>query len=216
MENKHSARARGDRKAISPILTSRFTDAFAFAHVVHAAQERKGTTIPYLSHLMAVASLVLEHGGDEEMAIAGLLHDAAEDQGGYPMLDQIHARFGERVASIVEACTDTFEKPKPPYLERKQAYIDHLKVAHVDACVVAAADKLHNARAIRADFRVEGAALWERFNADSGTLHWYYGGVAKGLEPRLKGHRGHAMVEELQDIVGSVWGVQEPRERSWP
>jgi (p)ppGpp synthase/HD superfamily hydrolase len=216
MENEHSTRARGARKAISPILTSRFTDAFAFAHVVHAAQERKGTTIPYLSHLMAVASLVLEHGGDEDMAIAGLLHDAAEDHGGYPMLDQIHARFGERVGSIVEACTDTFENPKPSYLERKQAYIEQLKIAHVDACVVAAADKLHNARAIRTDFRTEGVAFWKRFNADSGTLHWYYGGVVNALEPRLKRHRGHAMVEELQDIVRSVWGVQEPRERSLP
>ena len=196
------------RKTIFPILTQRFTEAFAFASVVHSAQERKGTHIPYLSHLMAVASLVLEHGGDEDMAIAALLHDAPEDQGGYPMLDQIRARFGARVAKIVEACTDTFEDPKPAYRGRKERYIEHLADADRDACVVAAADKLHNGRAILADWRTEGAALWTRFNADSHTLHWYYREVANVLDRRLKSHRAHSMVKELQDVVASVWGPE--------
>jgi hypothetical protein len=109
-----------------PLLTNRFTDAIDFALVAHCAQVRKGTRIPYLSHLLAVASLVIEHDGDEDAAIAAVLHDAPEDQGGYAMVEQIRARFGDGVANIVVACTDTFESPKPDWPPRKTKYVEHL------------------------------------------------------------------------------------------
>ena len=138
----------------SPMLTDRFSRAFEFASVVHATQVRKGTRIPYLSHLLAVASLVIEHGADEDTAIAALLHDAPEDRGGKPMLEQIRARFGERVADTVHGCTDSFERQKGPYAERKTRYVEHLAGdASEETCLVSAADKLHNARSILHDLR---------------------------------------------------------------
>lgn len=187
------------------VLTARFADAFTFASVVHAAQVRKGTTIPYISHLMGVAALVLEHGADEDTAIAALLHDAAEDQGGRAMLAQIRMRFGDKVAAIVEACTDTFEEKKPEYRPRKQRYIEHLKEADTSTCLVAAADKLHNARAILADLRCHGPAVWTRFNADSSTQHWFYDSVERVLAQRLDGHSGSRLTGELRRVISAIW-----------
>jgi (p)ppGpp synthase/HD superfamily hydrolase len=153
----------------NPILTDRFAQAFAFASVVHANQTRNGTAIPYVSHVLGVASLVLEHGADEDTAIAALLHDAPEDQGGYAMLAQIKARFGDRVEKIVEGCTDSFEDPKPAWPKRKAAYLAHLGDAEAGAdtatCTVSVADKLHNARAILHDLRNVGIAVFARFGA---------------------------------------------------
>lgn len=190
---------------IVPVLTARFADAFAFASVVHAAQMRKGTAIPYLSHLMGVTALVLEHGADEDTAIAALLHDAAEDRGGWPMLEQVRARFGDKVAAIVEACTDTFEDPKPAYRPRKQKYIEHLHDADLSVCLVAAADKLHNARAVLADLRSDGPAIWSRFNADATSQHWYYDSVTKVLAERLAGHSGSRLTDELRRVIAAIW-----------
>lgn len=149
-------------------LTGRLDDAVAYARQLHAAQLRKGTTIPYLAHLLSVAALVLEHGGDEDQAIAGLLHDAVEDQGGRPILEEIRRRFGPRVAGIVAACSDTdVEEPShKPWRERKERYLEHLRQAPAEVCLVSAADKLHNARAILTDYRAIGDLLWKRFNAD--------------------------------------------------
>ena len=159
------------------ILTPRYADAVAYASSLHAEQARKSTTIPYISHLLGVSSLVLEAGGDEDMAIAGLLHDGPEDQGGKETLDHIRERFGDRVANIVEGCTDSLsEDPaeKPPWRERKEAYIAHLAEADDDTLIVSLADKLHNARAIVSDLLITGPQTWQRFNASSADILWYY------------------------------------------
>ena len=159
------------------VLTRRYADAVAYASTLHAEQARKSTTIPYISHLLGVSSLVLEAGGDEDMAIAALLHDGPEDQGGQSVLNEIRERFGDRVAHIVEGCTDSLsEDPedKAPWRERKVAYLDHLKNADGDTLTVSLADKLHNARAIVSDLRISGASTWDRFNAGRDEIIWYY------------------------------------------
>lgn len=157
-----------------PLLTGRYEEAFGLAARLHANQVRKGTTIPYLSHLMAVSSLVLENGGSEDEAIAALLHDAVEDQGGQPTLAEIRRRFGQTVADIVEGCSDTDVLPKPPWRERKQAYIAHIATVPASVRLVSAADKLHNARAILDDYRNLGEAVWSRFSAGPAEILWYY------------------------------------------
>jgi (p)ppGpp synthase/HD superfamily hydrolase len=162
------------RKLAAVPLGPRFLRAFAFAAEKHAGQTRKASSIPYIAHLMGVASLVLEFGGDEDMAIAALLHDVVEDCGGAPMLKEVRRRFGARVATIVDGCTDSFTIPKPPWRERKEGYIRHLKNALPDTRLVSAADKLNNVRSILADYREVREAIWERFNGGrEGTL-WYY------------------------------------------
>ena len=158
-------------------LGARYAEAVAYVSALHATQTRKTTTIPYISHLLGVSSLVLEAGGDEDLAIAALLHDGPEDQGGQPTLDEIRSRFGDRVAHIVEGCTDSFtEDPenKAPWKERKIAYLEHLKEADVDTLTVSIADKLHNARAIVTDLMIHGDDTWERFNGKKDGTLWYY------------------------------------------
>ena len=152
----------------------RLDDAFVLARELHAGQRRKGTDIPYLGHLMAVAALVIEDGGDEDEAIAALLHDAVEDQGGPPTLVLIRGRFGTRVAAIVAACSDTDETPKPPWRARKEAYLAHLRDPDLPEGTlrVSLADKLHNARAILADLRA-GHDVFARFNAPRQDQAWY-------------------------------------------
>jgi len=137
--------------------------AFQFAAERHTGQTRKASTIPYIAHLMGVASLVLEYGGDEDMAIAALLHDVVEDCGGAPMLKEVRRRFGRRVATMVDGCTDSDDDPKPPWRERKESYIRHLWSADADTRLVSAADKLNNVRSILSDRREVGEAVWERF-----------------------------------------------------
>ena len=155
-------------------LGPRFQLAFSFAARKHAGQIRKASTIPYIAHLMGVASLVLEFGGDEDLAIAALLHDVVEDCGGAPMLKEIRRRFGSRVAKIVDGCTDSDTCPKPPWRERKESYIRHLKNADAETRLVSAADKLNNVRSILSDYRAVGESIWIRFNGGrEGTL-WYY------------------------------------------
>ncbi len=148
--------------------------AFRYAAKWHAGQARKATTVPYLSHLMAVASLVLEAGGDEEMAIAALLHDVVEDCGGMPRLREIRKQFGSRVANIVEGCTDTFVEPKPDWIERKRGYLDEVTHADAETRLVSASDKLHNVRTILADYRKDGEGIWVRFNGKKQGTLWYY------------------------------------------
>ena len=169
-------------------LSPRFEDALLYATRLHATQTRKGNHVPYVSHLLAVTSLVLEAGGDEDTAIAALLHDAAEDQGGLATLAEIRTRFGGAVADIVAACSDTFDEPTPPWHVRKRAYIAHLRNAPPAVLLVSCADKLHNARAISTDHRVLGDALWSRFNAGRDDILWYYRELsaifsARGPEP---------------------------------
>lgn len=159
-------------------LTVRFAEALSYALVVHGGQLRKGTTIPYAGHLLGVTSLVIDHGGTETEAMAALLHDAPEDCGGQRRLDDIAARFGPVVAGIVAGCSDSLvEDParKPPWRERKERYIAHLRGSDDPAVfLVSAADKLHNARAILSDYIALGEALWGRFNAGRLDLLWYY------------------------------------------
>jgi (p)ppGpp synthase/HD superfamily hydrolase len=151
-----------------------FLRAFDFASEKHAGQPRKASSVPYISHLMGVASLVLEFGGDEDMAIAALLHDVVEDCGGAPMLKEVKRRFGSRVAKIVEGCTDSDTYPKPPWRARKEAYIRHLKTADAETILVSAADKLHNVRSIVSDYREVGEAIWARFSGGRDGTLWYY------------------------------------------
>jgi (p)ppGpp synthase/HD superfamily hydrolase len=190
-----------------PVLTDRFAQAFAFASVVHASQTRKGTATPYLSHLMGVASLVLEHGADEDTAIAALLHDAPEDQGGYAMLAQIKARFGDHVAHIVQGCTDTFEDPKPNWPKRKTDYIKHLadeSDAGMSTCLVSVADKLHNARSILHDLRQVGVAVFRRFSVSQKQTGWYYGSLVRVLHRRLAGEEGEALANALHLAIREI------------
>ena len=155
-------------------LTERFDRALVYATALHAQQIRKGSGVPYVSHLLAVASLVLEAGGNEDEAIAALLHDGPEDQGGLATLAEIGELFGARVAGIVAECSDSFETEKPPWRARKLAYLSHLEVASGSARFVSCADKLDNARSILTDYRSVGELLWQRFRGGrEGTL-WYY------------------------------------------
>jgi len=155
-------------------LGPRFLRAFEFAAQKHSGQMRKTSTIPYIAHLMGVASLVLEAGGDEDLAIAALLHDVVEDCGGVPMLEEVRRRFGARVAKVVDGCTDADTYPKPPWLERKQKYIARLKKEDAETHLVSAADKLNNVRSILSDYRAIGESVWSRFSGGrEGTL-WYY------------------------------------------
>jgi (p)ppGpp synthase/HD superfamily hydrolase len=157
-----------------PRLGPRLQRAFRYAAEKHAGQTRKQTAVPYLSHLMAVASLVLEAGGDEDMAIAALLHDVVEDCGGLPRLREVRKLFGARVAKTVEGCTDSFGEPKPEWIERKKDYLREVKHADADTRLVSAADKLHNVRTILADYRQDGEAVWTRFNGKKEGTLWYY------------------------------------------
>ena len=182
------------------MFSDRFFTAARYAAEAHKDQLRKGTTIPYFSHLMGVTSIVIDAGGDEDEAIAALLHDAAEDAGGRERLDDISMKFGDRVARIVEACTDAWERPKPPWIERKRAYVEHAKHLAADELRVSAADKVHNAYAILRDLRLHGDAVWQRFNAPASDVLWYYESLVKSY--REAG--GGPLVEELARIVRGI------------
>jgi (p)ppGpp synthase/HD superfamily hydrolase len=201
-----------------PKLGPRFEEAFRFAAEKHATQTRKRTSVPYLSHLMSVAALVLEAGGDEDQAIAALLHDVVEDCGGKPMLEEVARRFGPRVARIVDGCTDAYTIPKPSWKQRKLDYLAILRNADDDIRLVSAADKLHNVRSILADHRIEGDAVWDRFSGRrEGTL-WYYRAVLdtllEGRPNRLIGELERA-VAELENLslnkLGDTFGGFDPR-----
>lgn len=155
-------------------LGPRFTQAFVLAYHKHKPQARKASRIPYITHLMGVASLVLEAGGDEDLAIAALLHDIVEDCGGRPMLKQVQRLFGERVAEIVDGCTDAYVIPKPPWRKRKENYIRRLKKEDAGTRLVSAADKLNNLRSILSDYREIGEFVWSRFNGGRDGTIWYY------------------------------------------
>ncbi len=186
------------------MLSDRFSEALRFAEAAHRAQRRKGTDIPYVAHLLAVAGLVLENGGDEDQAIAGLLHDAVEDQGGAAMAEAIRARFGDRVAGIVLACTDADTLPKPPWRARKEAYLRALATKREDALIVVAADKVHNATAILEDHRALGEAIWSRFNGGrEGTL-WYYRSLAEALAARLPGPLSARLARIVADLEAAA------------
>jgi HD domain len=183
---------------------SRVAQALATAERLHGAQKRKGTDIPYVSHLMAVAGLVVEGGGDEDATVAALLHDAVEDAGGPPTLETIRTQFGDHVAAIVAACSDTDEDPKPPWRERKAAYLHHLRNDDLPdgALLVSLADKLHNARAIVADLREHGDALWSRFNErDPSAQLWYYRWLADVFRDRRPGPLATELARTVEEMT---------------
>lgn len=186
-------------------LGKRFDLALDMAHHYHGNQKRKGAETPYFGHILGVASLVVDEGGDEDEAIAALLHDAPEDQGGEETLEEIRAEFGERVARIVHGLSDTFEDPKPPWRKRKEDYLAHLR-EETDRSVllVSIADKLHNARSIvldRADF---GEQVWERFTGGREGSLWYYGELVKIFDERFPG----ALADEFRLTVSRIAGEE--------
>jgi (p)ppGpp synthase/HD superfamily hydrolase len=187
---KHQTqRAHGNHRVR---LGPRFLRAFQFAAEKHTGQTRKASSIPYIAHLMGVASLVLEFGGDEDLAIAALLHDVVEDCGGAPMLKEVRRKFESRVAQIVAGCTDSDTEPKPPWRERKETYIAHLRGADAETRLVSAADKLNNVRSILSGYREVGESIWDRFNGGrEGTL-WYYRAL---LEEFLRGKPSRLIME---------------------
>jgi GTP pyrophosphokinase len=194
-------------------LTSRFERALLFAARAHAGQLKKGTTVPYIAHLLGVAGLVLEAGGDEDLAIAALLHDVVEDCGGLPMLMKVRKLFGNRVAQIVDGCSDyrgLAGSPKAEWRERKETYLRHLRDADSDVRLVSAADKLHNSRRILADYREIGDKVFERFTGKrEGTL-WYYDALRKEFL-RTKRNR---LVNEFERVVGELQAMTtKPGER---
>ncbi len=181
-------------------LSPRFDQALQYTTLIHAGQTRKGTDIPYVSHLLAVAGLVLEYGGNEDEAVAALLHDAVEDAGGRGRLEDIRGRFGDPVAAIVEACTDADVIPKPPWRKRKEDYIAHLSTASPSARLVAICDKIHNASSVARDYRRHGEALWDRFNGKRDGTLWYY----RALVTAFRQTGTSPLIEELNRIVTDI------------
>lgn len=159
----------------------KYYEALSFAANLHDGQTRKGSGIPYLTHLMTVSSYVFEFGGSVDQAIAGLLHDAIEDQGDKTNLQEIEKLFGDEVSRIVKACTDTESIPKPPWKERKAAYLNQLKNKDHVLKLVIACDKLHNAQCIVRDVTLYGDEVWRRFGAKPPEILWYYEGITEGL-----------------------------------
>ena len=182
------------------MLTDRFEEALAFAAQIHQGHSRKRSQVPYLSHLLSVAALVLEDGGSEDEAIAALLHDAIEDQGDRNDLAELRRRFGGRVAEIVDACSDTDLHPKPPWRGRKEAFIDRMRTAPVGVLRVACADKLHNARSTLADLRLEGSLAWDKFGAGRDEQLWYYGSLSELFEQRMPGPLSAELARTVAEI----------------
>ena len=191
-------------------LTHRFERAFLYASQVHGGQLRKGTQSPYIAHLMAVAATVIEYGGGEDQAVAALLHDAAEDHGGLARLADIEARFGGRVARIVEHLSDNIidgREDTLPWRERKEAYLKALKTHPEESVLVSLADKVHNARATLRDFRKQGVGdkVWDRFRRPREQTLWYYNALAEIFLERCAGDcPSRQLAEELRAIVDTL------------
>ena len=181
-------------------LSPKFEEALVYATRIHGGQVRKKTQIPYVGHLLGVTAIAMEYGANETEAIAALLHDAVEDCGGPERQREIEEKFGREVGEIVAGCTDTDETPKPPWRERKEKYIAHLKTASASTRLVSASDKLHNARAILHNLREEGDAVWERFKAGKKGALWYYRALVDGFYE----HGRSALVDELDRVVTQI------------
>ena len=185
--------------------TRRIIDAFSFAHEIHAEHTRKGSGVPYITHVMSVAAIVGEHGGDEDTFIAALLHDAVEDGDGYATLDRIRSQFGSRVAELVEACTDAFVKPKPEWRERKERFIAAMRNANSDVKLIVSADKLHNVCATIGDCALLGEEVWMRFTGRrEGTL-WYYAAIAQAIAENWE----HSLIDDLATAVEELHRVAD-------
>jgi len=172
-----------------------------FANRLHADQTRKGTSTPYIAHLLAVTAAVIENGGNEDGAIAALLHDAVEDQGGQETRDEIRRRFGDKVVAIIDGCTETDQIPKPPWRERKEEYMARLRKESSDSVrLVSLADKVHNARTIIADHSQIGDAVWARFKGGKEGTLWYY----RSLVDVFRSFGSSALLEEFERLVSNL------------
>lgn len=190
-------------KKLSP-LTTRFDHGLLFAAQVHRNQDRKKSGIPYISHLLGVASIVLDYGGDEDMGIAALLHDAVEDHGGKPMLRVIEQLFGPRVAKIVDGCTDSYGdegKKKPKWYPRKLRYLHRVRKEDAETRFVSAADKLYNTRAVLRDLRYSGESVFERFSAPKAKVLWYYRSLVREYRAAGVTHQLKPLLDDLDRVV---------------
>lgn len=182
-------------------LSQKFEDALLYANRMHCGQTRKKTGVPYVGHILGVTAIALEYGANETEAIGALLHDVVEDCGGAERLAEIKQKFGAGVAKIVDGCTDTDQTPKPPWRERKQMYLDHLKHSDSPTRLVSAADKLHNTRAILADLRRQGPVVFERFSGKKDGTLWYY----RALVTAFRRHGDHSdLIDELDRVVTEI------------
>jgi (p)ppGpp synthase/HD superfamily hydrolase len=188
----------------APRLGERFARAFELAFELHRTQTRKGSGIPYVGHLLGVTSIVIDDGGSEDEAIAALLHDSAEDQGGRATLQKIRDQFGEAAADIVEHCSDHLDEPEPPWRERKESYLARLEHAPAPALHVSLADKVHNVRTILLDYRELGEPLWDRFNAGRDEVLWYYRSLADVFGRRFPGPLADELAESVADLERMV------------
>src|SRR3977135_4408302 len=201
-------------------LSRQFEKALTYAHSIQVGQLRKKTRIPYIAHILGVAAIAMEYGANETEAIAALLHDAVEDCGGAKRLRDIERKFGKKVARIVAGCTDTDRTPKPPWLERKKAYVAHVRHAPMSTKLVSASDKLHNVRAILMDYRKEGERLWSRFNGGKQGALWYYRALVKdftgkSIEPLVQDlNRTLTQLEFLSNNGAQVKQPPAPNEGS--
>ena len=188
-------------------LTERFEQALVYATRLHATQIRKATGVPYISHLLSVTALVLEDGGDENEAIAALLHDAVEDQGGAATRAEILKLFGEQIVAIVDGCTEFDSLPKPPWKERKLRYLEQLHQGSASVRRVALADKLHNARSLLLDYRQQGEVMWSIFGAGREGILWFYHSLISLYRQRNLS----PMVEELTRVIDELEQLEEVR-----
>lgn len=191
------------------MTSGRFEAALVYAHQVHQGQTRKGTGIPYVAHVLGVAAIALEYGATEEQAIGALLHDAAEDGGGEGTLAEIRAKFGDEVGDIVLGCSDSLvENPedKAPWRERKETYLAHIESASASVCLVSAADKLHNVRAITRDYRAEGDDIWDRFEGKRDGTLWYYEAVADALANHYRAPITRDLLREVDELLALAKG----------
>src|SRR5438270_11038531 len=182
-------------------LSPQFENALVYATRIHGGQLRKKTRIPYIAHILGVTAIAMEYGANETETIAALLHDAVEDAGGEKRLRDIEKKFGRAVAKIVDGCTDTYETPKPPWMERKKKYIAHLKDSDSSTRLVSASDKLHNTRSILAELRRVGLEVFDRFAGKKDGTLWYY----RTLVTAFRQHGDHAdLIDELDRVVSEI------------
>jgi (p)ppGpp synthase/HD superfamily hydrolase len=187
-------------------FSPRFTDALVYVTALHGEQRRKVSGEPYLAHLLAVTAVVMENGGTEDECIAALLHDAVEDQGGRATLDEIGRRFGPAVADIVIGCSDAFEKPKPPWRDRKESHIARVRDASASVRLVVAADKLHNAQSLLREYRRRGESLWTFFHGGRDGTLWYFRAMTDALSAAAR----TPLIEDLDRTVRALEKIAMP------
>lgn len=185
---------------MKPKLTERFENALIYTSRLHAHQFRKGSNTPYISHLLSVVALVLEAGGDEDLAIAALLHDAVEDQGGLRILAEIRQQFGVRVADIVDSCSDAYTIPKPPWKIRKETYLSQLENSSLDTRLVSLADKLHNSRCLLMDLQTGKSNVWDKFRGGKDGTMWYY----RSLIVVFEKFDNNFLLDELKRVYAQI------------